>query len=305
MARGRACVFALVALAAASTARAQPREQAEARERFFAGAELYQEGRYEAALAEFEESRRLRPAPVVTFNIAQTLRELERYHEAVLAFRRYLQEATDLSERQRREVELTIEGLERRIATVTLRVEPAGAEIVVDGRRYGTAPLAGPIMLGAGRRILEIRADGHLPLREELHVVGRRDRELTVRLAVRETAGTVRVTAEPADAAVRIDGLDVGTSPVERVLPGGGHVISASLEGHEDYRASIELADRQTLDLHLVLDPERPRRLIDRWWFWTSIGAAALGLAIMAGVLAGANEPDPVPGNSFPDVIEL
>lgn len=313
----RAALSLALALACAAPAAAQgpgesgaglgaSADEAEARSRFFTGAQLYQEGDYEGALAEFRKSYELRRAAVVSFNIAQTLRALHRYHEAVQVFERYLREARgEISAARRAQVQRTIRALKRRIAPITLKVQPAGAEIRIDGREVGEAPLGEPLMLGAGRRVVEVTADGYVSVRDELEVVGRQPRTVEIRLAKKETAGTIDISSEPDGAEVRIDGLEVGEAPVERKVPRGGHVIEASLEGYELYREPVEIAPRQSLSLNVVLEEEQPPGLVDRWWFWAGVSALVIGGTIAAIFLAQPDEPDPIPGNSHQQVIEL
>ena len=288
--------------AAAARAEGGGDGEEQARRHFYNGATLYEEGDYEAALAEFQASAEIRPVPVVFFNIAQAQRALFRYAEALAMYRRYLDVGHDrLTEQRAREVRRIMGELRQRIAPVTLLVEPPGTEIRIDGRRLGTAPLDDVLVLSAGRRRMELTAEGYVPIRDDLEVVGGRPRTVRVRLARRETAGTVRVTSAPERAQVRIDGLDVGEAPVERSLPAGGHVIEAESTGYETYRAAIELADRQELALHLVLD-EDDDPLTSRWWFWAGASAVIVGATVLVVLLALPSEPEPHPGNSFPGV---
>jgi len=48
-----------------------------------------------------------------------------------------------------------------KVATVRLTVSPAGAEIRLDDRRLGEAPLTGPVFVAPGPATLSIRAEGH------------------------------------------------------------------------------------------------------------------------------------------------
>jgi len=285
---------------------AQGAEGAEeqARQHFFQGATLYEEGNYEAALAEFQASAELRDVAVVHFNIAQTLRALFRYDEAIAAYHRYLELGGDrIDDRRRREVRRSIAQLRERIAPVTLIVEPPGTEIRIDGRHIGVAPLDDVVVLSAGRRRIELTADGHVPVRDDLEVVGGQARTLRIELARRDTAGTVSITTDPEQAEVRIDGLDVGEAPVTRRLPAGGHVVEAVAPGYETYRTSVDLADRQQLPLHLVLD-EDTDPITSEWWFWAGASALIVGATVAVVLLALPSEPDPFPGNSHPSVVQ-
>jgi hypothetical protein len=150
-----------------------------------------------------------------------------------------------------------------------------------------------------------VSAEGHVPLREELVVVGREARTLDVRLAPQDTAATLSVSSTPAEAMVRIDGLEVGTAPVERRLPRGGHVVEVARDGYDLWRESIDLGPSQALELNAVLSEKSSGSLFDEWWFWTAAAVIVGTLAVGIIVLAQPGEPDPIPGNSFDRVIEL
>ncbi len=149
-----------------------------------------------------------------------------------------------------------------------------------------------------------MEADGYESLREEIAVVGGVPRTIDVRLAQRDTAATLRLTSTPDDAALRIDGLEVGPAPVVRRVSPGGHVVEADLPGFEHYRTSIDLAADQELDLNVALSEESGGGILTRWWFWTAVGVVAVAAAATIIVLS-QREPEPIAGSSAPGVIEL
>lgn len=79
----------LAALALPALADVQDPDTEVARRRFMRGAELYDQGRYAEAAAEFEAASRLRPAPQFDFNIGRCLDRLEHWGEAADAYERY------------------------------------------------------------------------------------------------------------------------------------------------------------------------------------------------------------------------
>jgi hypothetical protein len=293
------CLLVLLALAVApSVALGQggTSDEDRARAHFETGAVLYADENYEGALAAFEESYRLREVPVVLFNIAQTLRRLNRYGEAIESYERYLREERDLPADRRTAVRSTISELRRALAPITVDTDIEGATIEVDGRVVGTTPLGAPLELAAGVRTIVARRDGYVPVREELRVVGGRPQELSLRLPQAETAGTLTVESNVEGALVRIDGVEVGVAPASRRLGQGGHSVEVEADGYDVFRQEVVLAARQQRVLFAEL--EVGREVYEEWWFWTAVGAVVIGAAVVGVVVASSSgQADPVPGS--------
>lgn len=170
--------WTLTSVTAGAQRRQEP-ETEEARAHFETGAALFNAHNYDGALVEFQESYRLRPVPVVLFNIAQTLKLLYRYEEAIAAYEQYLAEERGIDAARRRAVQQTIEELRAATAPITIATDLPGAEIRVDGRLVGTTPLPGPLVLAAGSRRIEATLDGR-ETSQEIDVVGGRAAELTL-----------------------------------------------------------------------------------------------------------------------------
>lgn len=110
--------FAAPMLAAAQEAPAtqpapDPARDAEARSLFQRGDLAYTEGRYEAALALFEEAYALSQRPALLYNLANALEHLGRTQEAIDRLRAFLDHT---AAEQRPVVERRIEALEARLA---------------------------------------------------------------------------------------------------------------------------------------------------------------------------------------------
>jgi tetratricopeptide (TPR) repeat protein len=63
----------------------------EAKAAFAAGKISFERGDYDQALAQFQRANLLAPAPSLSYNIGKTYEKMGRYHDAVLAFERYLE----------------------------------------------------------------------------------------------------------------------------------------------------------------------------------------------------------------------
>jgi tetratricopeptide (TPR) repeat protein len=80
---------ALAGAASAQVDQVDPDTEA-ARRHFDKGRALYEQGRYDDALSEFEVARKLKPLPDLDFNIARTHERREAWGEAMAAYERYL-----------------------------------------------------------------------------------------------------------------------------------------------------------------------------------------------------------------------
>lgn len=65
----------------------------EAKVAFGAGKAAFERGDYETALTEYQRANLLVPAPSLSYNIGTTYEHLGRYHDAALAFDRYLEQS--------------------------------------------------------------------------------------------------------------------------------------------------------------------------------------------------------------------
>jgi len=162
---------------------AHPPHVAEANERVARGEALFEQGDYDAALAEFERAYELvgeHPARfMVLYNIARAHERRFRYDLAMQYYRRYLDEGgPDAPDRAA--VQGAISTLEGLLATVHVRVNVPEAEVWAQDRRVGTAP--GEVLLPAGRHALEVRAEGHQPARVEVQLAPRTEQTLELEL---------------------------------------------------------------------------------------------------------------------------
>jgi hypothetical protein len=129
-------VQAVQAVQAAPVAPVDPRE-AEARAAFEAGVAALTDERYADALRYFQRSYDARRAASAALNLGVTLRALGRLVEARQRFNEFLELASPAQhERHDREVAQFIADIGRRVGRLRVAVvEPAGARVLIDGRR--------------------------------------------------------------------------------------------------------------------------------------------------------------------------
>jgi hypothetical protein len=104
---------------------------ADARESFKAGVTAFQAGDFETALGKFREADAAGHVPTITYNIARSLEQLGRPHEAVLAYERYLAEAGESGEFTTAAA-LAIAQLKAKNGRLIVSSTPPGATVTLD-----------------------------------------------------------------------------------------------------------------------------------------------------------------------------
>jgi tetratricopeptide (TPR) repeat protein len=131
-----------------------------ARASFHQGVQLYNEGSFEAALAEFRKAYQLFPNYRLYYNIAQTYFDLHDYVSSIKNLKQYVQEGgSELSAERRKQVSELNQKLEERIAFLEIACNLDGADIRVDDMPVGVSPLTSAVLVNAGpRRITAVKA---------------------------------------------------------------------------------------------------------------------------------------------------
>jgi hypothetical protein len=177
-------------LAAGSAAAQQPTEEAtlspreqEAGDRFKKGAEFFKQGDYKLALIEFERAYELVPNYRVLYNIGQVNYQLNNYAKALTALRRYLDEGgAEVPSARRTAVEQDIAQLRDRVASLTVKTNVEGAEILVDDLPLAKAPMAKPAVIDAGQHVVKVTAPAHEARSQVITVAGRDNLEITIEI---------------------------------------------------------------------------------------------------------------------------
>jgi len=112
-------------------------------------------------------------------------------------------------------------------ASLAVEVEPADAEVLLDGEPAAGLAGAGPVRLLSGVHVLEARRPGFAPFVEELDLAP--GAEAAREVALERTSATLRLVTDAAGAEVLVDGRPVGvTSGVAPREEGGAAEGTAS-----------------------------------------------------------------------------
>jgi hypothetical protein len=120
-------------------------------------------------------------------------------------------------------------------SSILVRCNVARAEVRVDGVVVGRTPMASPILIGEGRRVVEVTRDGYAPFRQEVTAAGL-GAEVRARLSWdpaldANTGARARIRATEPNITASIDGRRVSTDGRELVPP-GVHVVRVE---HRDF----------------------------------------------------------------------
>ncbi len=251
--------------AAGAPARAQDEDAArEAGEHFNRGTEFFNEGRYDAALAEFQRAYRIAPAHQVLYNLGRVHEALGHAVEAADTYEQYLREAGDgISEARRREVAQALERQRARIGRLLVRTNVDGATISVDGVDVATTPLDAPLRLSAGEHTVGARAAGYDSLRRAVQLAGGVTETLDMELhPLIDQRGTLRIVATVPDVEVRLDDRLLGRTPLSSTVPvdAGRHVVVGRRAGYVEARVPVDVEHGAETEVRLDmrLDEDAP-----------------------------------------------
>jgi hypothetical protein len=245
---------------------------AEGKRHFIQGVALYNEMNYNAALAEFEAASRVHHQPVLRYNIGLCLKGLFRYSDAIDSLRWYLNEASGdpkgITPQRKAEVEQMISEMKALLVELPLTIEPAGTNVIIDGRSVGTAPLP-TLSLAAGHHVIELSAEGYKPARREIELAaGAPAAPLSIKLKGIPKTGRLQLSFLPSNATVKIDGKRL-EPPYDAELGVGGHAVEVTLPGYHPRTAEIVVAAGQTREMSMTLEKVK-LRIWTKWWFWTA-----------------------------------
>src|SRR5262249_6781313 len=151
-----------------------------------------------------------------------TLKSLYRYTEAIDKLNEYLRSDPKLTREKKAQVEQLIAEMRALLADVTVYVVPDGATVKVDNRVVGTSPLR-TLNIAAGSHTIEASAEGYKSQSKDILVTAGVAMTVELQLVALPKSGKVMIDASQPRALVRIDGKNVGLTPVEVELALGGH----------------------------------------------------------------------------------
>jgi hypothetical protein len=227
--------------AAPAAAQTPAEAEREARARFLRGVELYDQGQYAAALAEFERAYARSRNPSVLYNVSLAQEGAGRYADALASLRRYAREAPRrVVEARRAAVDAGLTRLELRVGTLVVTSAAPGLAVTVDGLEQPLEALREGITVNAGVLRVVLRAPGRVPRELERRVAGG-DR-VVVDDPLETVTSSVLVSCDTPGVTVLIDGQPAGTTPLASPLAvsEGHHRVTLQRLGYVPWEREID-----------------------------------------------------------------
>lgn len=198
--------------------------------------------------------------PEAAWNAAFLARKTEQWEICAMYYRFYLERVPEASDKDATEHALSY--CERKIenrGTIDVRTTPADAKIYVDGLPFGEGELRN-LVLSPGTHRLTVDLPHYDSYDERIQVTGGVNQEFSVRLKETVYEGTLVLDVDQADAVVRIDGIQVGTTPLP--VEGIPHrakkkvLLTIEKDGFRRWQRYITLQPNASYNLEVRLLPD-------------------------------------------------
>ncbi|MBL9021445.1 MAG: TonB-dependent receptor [Myxococcales bacterium] len=235
----------------------------EAELQFSLGAEKYQAGSFQEALAHFLASNRLSPNKNVVFNIARTYEQLRQFPEAFRYYSIALEAEAEAAGRA--PIEAALARIRPSVAVLAVETSPPGATIFIDRKDLG-ARGATPRSLGfkAGTYRVIVERDGYEPKVIE-GVVLETGKEQKLKLDLVPILGEVLVSGLPVRAEVRVnrsDGEPARVGPGTLSLPPGRQRLFISAQGAEPLDIEVDVKANERVTVRPTLRTQKGTLLV-------------------------------------------
>ncbi len=152
---------------------AEPAALEQAARMFDRGVAFAQEGSYEQAVIAFEQAYALSRSPEVLYNLGMAYVATGRAVEASEALTRYLEsEGAALNEAERARIGQELTRQRKRVGTLVLDVEPAQAQVTIDGHLLAADVRRQAVRLTLGDHWVQVSSAGHEPSTTTLTITG-------------------------------------------------------------------------------------------------------------------------------------
>ena len=236
---------------------------------------------WEKAYASFIEAWKLKQHWQIAVNLGQAELRLSKYADAAEHLSYYLREATELHPEDVKQAREWLDQSKQKSGILRLNVAPKGAQIFVDGKLVGTAPIERETFVDVGWHAVEVRSGDQKTLRQVEAPAGRRvDVSLGVGGAVPDPLPEEKDGATPS--------VEVSSVLAPRTLVVAGTsaiaVVSFVVGG---VTASASIAKGSEQDKLCVPTCPQSRTVQQKWYQLENDRVGSANTAVAAFVLGG------------------
>jgi hypothetical protein len=197
----------------------------EAKRHFTNGVHMFEDKNFAGALVEFEASFKLNPTAAALQNIAVCQKGLFRYADANATLERLLKDfGAQLSSDDKKAAEDAMREMAALIGTVVIKVTPTDARVSINDTPLAPEAAKIPVKLAAGEYRIAAEAPGFARQEQRVNVVsGEKDGLVTITLI--PLSGTISVHAHDSQAAIALDGTQVGYEEWKGPASAGSHEV--------------------------------------------------------------------------------
>jgi hypothetical protein len=216
------------------------------------GVELRRQGKTQDALETFQRAAAIRETPRVMAQVGLAEQELGLWARAETHLKSALDGESDpWIQKNRRALDEAFKTIERHLGSLEIVGSPAGAEVTIDGQPSGKLPSSGVLRMPIGEVKVSVRKDGYADVTRVVEIMRG---EL-----VRESVDLHALPPPP-------------TPPPPLPATAGALAASGPSEG-----GGGALTVRRANDEPTGHGADERAPLYTRWWFWTLVGAVAIG----------------------------
>jgi hypothetical protein len=135
---------------------------------------------------------------------------------------------------------IVIANLERMVGGLSIKTEPDGANVYIDGKNYGTTPIE-IYDIEIGKHEVLITKEGYKSLIKEVEI---KDEVIEISEVLVKGVSKAYINSNPKGATVLIDGKEVGKTPLEiKEISLGRHFVTLKALGYEEMTKTIDVKD--------------------------------------------------------------
>jgi len=214
-----------------------------ARKHFQRGQSAYRRGDYEEAIEQWKKAYETVQEPKIQYNLAQAYERLGKLGEAAQAFQLYIDTA-DPDESSYSAAVTRLASVQKRLALTGIQIKGGidGAEILVDGVKWGRLPRPDKITVTPGTHTVVIRYEGYREFTASVVVTGGQVAEVAVHMIKsgqpqptfdpeHGTAPSTQVSQATKVDSTSIQSSDAGSNGLGWYIVSGGLAVGALASG--------------------------------------------------------------------------